>query len=187
MSAIAPELLDLVNGAPELCGALQRLLEHIAKAKTHKSAMTPTTFAELEKGLMERVMELGVQAELELVRAADSSAPQVRYGQKLFNFIERSPTAVYTPFGCGTLMRGLYRQAGVHNGPTLAPVQLRCGLFEDLTPGAASLTGFLLALTTSREAEAVLKKLAIRGFSRSTLERKGHAVGERLEQERDVM
>ncbi|MBA2664005.1 MAG: hypothetical protein H0U74_17075, partial [Bradymonadaceae bacterium] len=42
-------------------------------------------------------------------------------------------------------------------------------------------------LTTSREAEAVLKKLAIRGFSRSTLERKGHAVGERLEQERDVM
>ncbi len=82
-----------------------------------------------------------------------------------------------------TVERHLFRQVGVHNGPTVVPLELSAGLVDGLwTPLAAAASGHLLQDEPSRDAVATCRALHVMPYSRSSLERGGEHLGERWEQ-----
>jgi hypothetical protein len=83
---------------------------------------------------------------------------------------------------CGPLRvrRWLYRMEGVHNGPTVAPVDLVAGLVERATPALAESVTLGYALTDSREYHKQLDAGHRVLPSRSTTERIAAAVATRM-------
>jgi hypothetical protein len=81
---------------------------------------------------------------------------------------------------CGSMeiARYTYRQVGVHNGPTVAPVELIAGLMERATPALAFRAALGDAQCPSRQWEEQLYADHRRPPSRSTLERIAKNTGE---------
>lgn len=67
----------------------------------------------------------------------------------------------------------LYRKVGVHNGPTLKPIERRAGIIEHMTPDMACIVGGLGADLSSREVERTLWRTGIVSPSRAFLEKRG--------------
>ncbi len=101
--------------------------------------------------------------------------------------LETTNLDVVTIFGRGTAKRSLYRQIGVHNGPTFDPVTARCGLIKNATPRAARMLGAFIGAVPSRKAILLLQQLGIRTLSRSSADRIAQAYGEHLEEHRDEL
>jgi len=81
--------------------------------------------------------------------------------------------------------RRLYRQVGVHNGPTVVPLELRAGMVEGRwTPLAAAAAAHLLQDEPARDAVETCRALGVLPFSRSSIARTGTALGERWEEHR---
>jgi hypothetical protein len=84
---------------------------------------------------------------------------------------------------CGTVAvrRAIYRLVGVHNGPTVVPLELCAGLWQNATPALAfSVTqGFASQPLRHYEAEMAAAHRCVP--SRSTLERIGKGIGGEIE------
>ena len=79
--------------------------------------------------------------------------------------------------------RHLYRQVGVHNGPTIVPLELQTGLVHGRwTPLAAVAAAHLLQDEPSRDAVATCEALGVMPYSRSSLARTGEEIGSRWEE-----
>jgi hypothetical protein len=75
--------------------------------------------------------------------------------------------------------RHLYRQVGVHNGPTVDPIAVRCGMVDGrYTPAAAAGLAHLAQTAPSREASTLARSLHVLPYSRSTFDRMGTLVGQ---------
>lgn len=84
------------------------------------------------------------------------------------------------------VQRHLYRQVGVHNGPTLDPIAARCGMVGGrYTPMCAAALGHLAQALPSRDAAGTAKALAVLPYGRCTFARGGTMVGELWEEGRD--
>jgi len=83
---------------------------------------------------------------------------------------------------CGPLEveRWMYRQIGVHNGPTVVPLDLDAGLMERATPALAYAVAQGYAQAPSRPVHASMQAHHRLPPSRSTTERMAKAYGERL-------
>ena len=81
---------------------------------------------------------------------------------------------------CGSMEieRYTYRQTGVHNGPTVVPMELIAGLMERATPALAFRAALGDAQCPSRQWEEQLHASHRKPPSRSTLERIGKNIGE---------
>ena len=76
--------------------------------------------------------------------------------------------------------RHLYRQVGVHNGPTVDPIAIRCGMVDGrYTPAAAAGLAHLAQTAPSRESSTLAQSLHVLPYSRSTFDRAGTLVGQR--------
>ena len=84
---------------------------------------------------------------------------------------------------CGTVAvrRAIYRKVGVHNGPTVVPLELSAGIWENATPALAfSVTqGFASQPLRHYEAEMAAAHRSVP--SRSTLERIGKRIGDDID------
>jgi hypothetical protein len=83
---------------------------------------------------------------------------------------------------CGSLVveRWLYRQVGVHNGPTVVPLELDAGLMEGATPALAFAVAQGYAQAPSRQVHATMEAHHRVAPSRSTTERIAKALGTRM-------
>lgn len=83
----------------------------------------------------------------------------------------------HTLSGAVAVRRALYRMVGVHNGPTVVPLELRAGIWENATPALAfSVTqGFAMQPLRHYELEMAAAHRVVP--SRSTLERIGKRIG----------
>ena len=83
---------------------------------------------------------------------------------------------------CGAVevRRSLYRQIGVHNGPTVVPLEIEAGILENATPALATSVTQSFASMPLRHYEAEMRAAHRRVPSRSTLERIGKRVGSQL-------
>lgn len=83
---------------------------------------------------------------------------------------------------CGSMRipRYTYRQVGIHNGPTVVPMDLAAGLIDKATPALAFRAALGDAQCPSRQWEAQLHASHRRPPSRSTLERIAKKIGDEV-------
>ncbi len=113
----------------------------------------------------------------DLLCGLDAEGDVVEFAGKTWHSLGVCPATYFTQSGPTTIERRLFRQSGVHNGPTLDVVAARAGLVGDWTPRAAKAMAHLLQQGTGREAEKTAQEIGRMPYSRSSFERVGHEVG----------
>ena len=90
---------------------------------------------------------------------------------------------------CGSVevRRDSYRLVGVHNGPTVIPLEVDAGIVENATPALASSVLQAFAMMTLRDYEVQMRAAHRCVPSRSTLERIGKRAGATLRDELAVI
>ena len=74
-------------------------------------------------------------------------------------------------WGAHIVEEPLYRRTGVHNGPTLKPLEVKLGIVaRTMLPQLARAAGRLMAATNSRDTEGILQQLGFHPPSRAVLE-----------------
>jgi hypothetical protein len=91
----------------------------------------------------------------------------------------------HTLCGAVAVRRWIYRMVGVHNGPTVVPLELRAGLWENATPALAFSVTQGFAARPLREYEQEMAAAHREVPSRSTLERIGKRIGTTIESKID--
>lgn len=192
MSTISPESILAVNEFPEaVLQPIAQLLVDLRKV-FEVSQRTPASFAQAEADLVSTVVRLGLELSLSLASEFDAKSPLISVSSKegetrQFRRLEPTRCEIVTAFGRGSIQRSLYREARVHNGPTVDPITSRCGLLMGATPRAVQVIGAFVGAVPSREAETLVRQLGIDTLSRSTIERVAQGFGERLEEHRDEL
>jgi hypothetical protein len=88
--------------------------------------------------------------------------------------LEQSSSATYFGrWGPHEIAEPLYRKVGVHNGPTMKPIERRVGIIEHMTPDMASIVGALGACHSSREVERILERTGLVPPGRAFLDKRG--------------
>jgi hypothetical protein len=99
-----------------------------------------------------------------------TTVDEVEVEGRWYRRLEQASSATY--YGrCGShdIEEPLYREIGVHNGPTLKPIELRAGIVEHMTPDMARVVGELSADKSSRGVERTLRATGLVPPSRAFL------------------
>ena len=159
---------------PEPEHALARALRLAVEAKVGADA----DFGKREAAALELTNEatrLFLQGEL--IAIARSHGEQVEVDGVIYKRHEPGTVKYYTLCGSLEIERWTYREVGVHNGPTIVPLELEAGLVERTSPAL----GYRITLGYSkdhmRSCEEDMKADHRCPPSRSTLERTAKAIG----------
>lgn len=119
---------------------------------------TDSTFEERQDAGFEIMREvLRRKTDIDL-REQVTDVEAVDVGGKSFRRLEQASSATYfSRFGAHHIEEPLYREVGVHNGPTLKPIELRAGIIAHMTPDMARVVGELSAEKGSRGLVRTLK------------------------------
>ena len=109
--------------------------------------------------------------EEEDLQAEATDADEIEVQGKRYRALDQPSSAVYFGRWGGHLVKeSLYRELGLHNGPTLKPLELRVGIVEHLTPDFARILGELAAICSSRVMEQILEAVGLTSPSRAFVE-----------------
>ena len=108
------------------------------------------------------------------LRESATSVDEVEIGGKRYRRLEQPSSATYHGrWGKHSIEEPLYREVGVHNGPTIKPLEVRIGVIaRRLTPDFARIVGELSADGNSREVERTMQAVGMRPPSRAVLEKR---------------
>jgi len=117
----------------------------------------------------------------ELQQMANEIDDEIVVGEERYRRHSDGTARYHTLCGAVAVRRSIYRQVGVHNGPTVVPLELRAGLWQNATPalGFSVTQGFASQPLRHYEAEMVAAHRRVP--SRSTLERIGKGIGGEIE------
>jgi hypothetical protein len=117
----------------------------------------------------------------ELQQMANELDDEVVVGDQRYRRHCDGTAQYHTLCGAIAVRRSIYRQVGVHNGPTVVPLELRAGLWQKATPALAfSVTqGFASQPLRHYQMEMAAAHRCVP--SRSTLERIGKGIGGEIE------
>ncbi len=175
---MAKRTIEIPEELSHLADALEAMVKRSEEFSKQAKSGGPVDFSALERD----VAEAGKKAQLDVLRRAlqecDVDARHVLINGKRHVAVGRHEAEYFTKEGAVRVTRNLYRECGVRNGPTLDVVSCRTGALDRWLPEAAKAIAFLMQQGTSREAEATAKALGTLPYSRASMERVGHAVGE---------
>lgn len=179
MPTIVDVLAPLVTRFPSLLSPLLEFAEVVSRV-----VEAPGSLVDAETAIVEAADALARGGLAEVLAAHRPTTEVVEAeGRRYKRVRDRSRGTYFGLRGPVTVERHLYREVGVHNGPTIVPLELNAGLVDGLwTPLAAAAAGHLLQDEPSRDAVATCRALHVMPYSRSSLERGGEQVGERWEQ-----
>lgn len=104
------------------------------------------------------------------LRGLVTDAEEVEVDDKVYRRLEQPSSATYFGrWGQHSIEEALYREVGIHNGPTIKPIELRAGIVEHMTPDMARVTGELSADRGSRGVEKTLRTVGLSPPSRAFL------------------
>jgi hypothetical protein len=104
------------------------------------------------------------------LRQAITKADEVVVEGRRYHRLEQPSSATYHGrWGSHEIEEALYREVGVHNGPTVKPIELRVGIIEHMTPDMARIVGELSADRSSRGVERTLRATGLVPPSRAFL------------------
>lgn len=108
------------------------------------------------------------------LQEAVSDGDEVDIEGKRYRRLEQASSATYAGrWGPHWIEEALYREVGVHNGPTIKPIELRIGMIaRHMTPDLARIVGELSADGSSREVEKTLRTVGLVPPSRAFLEKR---------------
>jgi hypothetical protein len=93
--------------------------------------------------------------------------------------LEQPSSATYFGrWGPHQIEEPLYRKVGVHNGPTMKPIERRAGIIEHMTPDMASVVGALGGCHSSREVVRILWRTGLVPPGRAFVEKRGSRLAE---------
>lgn len=104
------------------------------------------------------------------LREAITTAENIEVEGRRYRRLEQASSATYhSRWGSHPIEEPLYREVGVHNGPTIKPLELRVGIIEHMTPDMARIVGELSADKSSRGVERTLRVTGLVPPSRAFL------------------
>src|SRR5689334_7684133 len=102
---------------------------------------------------------------------------EVTVGERRYRRHAEGTRRYHTLCGAVAVRRSSYRLVGVHNGPTVVPLDLGAGLWKNATPALAFSVTQGFAAGPLRHYQAEMATAHRRVPSRSTLERIGKRIG----------
>lgn len=155
-------------------GCASQLVDHFVAAM----ALVAGSFEAREA----RALELGNELvrrwiEQELQSVAQQFDEEVMVNGERYRRHDRGARRYHTLCGPVVVQRESYRLVGIHNGPTVVPLELRAGLVENATPALAFSVTQGFAERPLRHYEVEMRAAHRHAPSRSTLERIGKRVG----------
>lgn len=93
---------------------------------------------------------------------------------------QESSAVYFGRWGSHEVKEALYREIGIHNGPTIKPLEIRVGMIaRRMTPDFARIAGEMSAMGNSRQVEQTMRAVGFTPPSRSFLEKRvGQMAGE---------
>lgn len=164
----------------ELAPTIRAVVEHFS---TYREAVQSDTadvsFAEAEAEWSDRVAQLETTGLMGMLAALDPKCSRIEMDGRPYRRLNQPSAGTYSGLrGETRVERGLYREMGVKNGPTIVPMELRAGIVEGrYTPAAANAAAHLAQALPSREADAVANAMNVLPHSRSAQFRAGVALG----------
>ena len=170
----------------ELAEAFRALVGSVRDQLLRARSLGPSEQAAFEEEVSMRTAAVECAAHAVALRALDIDEPVVMINGRRHTQVLRSVGVYKTLAGEVRFERSLYRPVGERNAPTVDLVGVRAGVVEDgWLPRTSKAMAFLLQQGTSREAETTARQMQRLPYSRSSFERVGHAVGQRLCSTRD--
>jgi hypothetical protein len=123
----------------------------------------------------------------ELARMAARYPDEVRVDGQHYRRHAAGTVRYHTLCGSVEIRRDTYRLVGVHNGPTVVPLELEAGILENATPALARSALQAFAMMPLRDYEDEMRAAHRRVPSRSTLERISKRVGKDLHEQLPVI
>jgi len=112
---------------------------------------------------------LWVRADDNLHKAI-TTAEEVEVDECWYRRLDQPSSATYHGrWGDHHIEESLYRKVGVHNGPTIKPIELRVGIIKNLMPDMARIVGELGAETGSRSVSKTLRVTGLVPPSRAVI------------------
>jgi hypothetical protein len=137
-----------------------------------------------EQAILEAANEIARRAlRAELQQIADSHTHEVRVGSRRYRRHESGSVGYHTLAGNVVVQRFSYREVGVRNGPTIVPLDLAAGLFENATPALVRCVAEGIAEMPSRRYEEIMRAAHRPIPSRSTTERLAKGAGNCIKQD----
>lgn len=158
------------NEETEVILEVARLL----RQETERRAPLAGDFAERERTLHElanAAVRCAQREDLQEIANRFEGAEEVFVGNTLYRQHEPGSVRYHGLSGPMDVTRWTYREAGVHNGPTIVPLELTAGLIERATPALANALLKGIADTHSRELRQHMESDLRVPPSRTTMER----------------
>jgi hypothetical protein len=146
------------------------------------------TFAEFESSVHQLMREIGralIGAELRSIEA--SFEDEVVVDDQRYRRCSEGTVRYHSLCGAVAVRRALYRLVGVHNGPTIVPLELAAGLRARATPALALSVIQGYAIMTLRDYEDVMAAAHCEVPSRSTIERIAKGSGDAIDDDIEEM
>lgn len=173
------------NGETETVLRIARLL----REEVDRRVDLDTDYAECERAMHEvanDVVRCVQREDLQEIADRFDTAEVILNGRVYRQHEEASPT-YHGLSGAVPVRRWTYREVGVHNGPTIVPLDLTAGLMERATPAMASAFMTGCGDTHSRELHEHLVSSLRVPPSRTTMERIVHRAGNSLREHLPVI
>jgi hypothetical protein len=168
--------LDALVAVERECAAIQQLLQQVRQRLDDGEDVG---FRAMEVAVGERAAAIERAAVAALLTSYDIDRDVVEVGGRQYKRLAEPGTGRYfTLRGEVPVNRHLFREVGVHNGPTIVPLELRAGIAHGRwTPEAFQAVGHLHQALPSRELKDTADRLHVLPYSRATLARAGEQVG----------
>lgn len=105
-----------------------------------------------------------------------AASPRVE-GRRYHRLEQASSATYHSRWGSHHVEEPLYREVGVHNGPTIKPIELRVVVIEHIAPDMARIVGELSADRSSRGVERTLRATGLVPPSRAFLAKRTTEIG----------
>ena len=147
----------------------------------------PKDFAEFERKLHERVMEVEREVIGEALAEADLDAPAVTIDGQLHRKVLRSSETYMTAAGPVRVERTLYKDRTDARFKAISAMDVRVGVVDGFwTPLAAKQASWIVAQMTPGKAEELLHRMGNMEPSKSSLDRLPKAISEKWEAGREA-
>lgn len=165
----------------ELLPQFEELVDAVCKARREESSM------EAEEHIAKAGDALSAKAIGQWLLSYDRDDDEVKIDGKIYYRLDCVEKTYSTMRGEVRIERHIYRQRGIHNGPTASPLELDVGMVQgQWTPGCAEAICYAAQELPERSAAKVAAKLGAMRYSYSSFQRLRSVVGEKWEVDREI-